>query len=114
MVKRNSKDELIKIFQENPNLPVVFLVNNDDLCSDYGSTVMENFYTYVAEIYEYERFGDTVFSDDVDDVIEYYRDYFCDEEEYKDLSDEEYDKVVKEYVDQELVHYKAVVVSVSI
>lgn len=111
---KNSKEELIKTFQENPNLPVVFLVSNDDLCSDYGSTVMENYYTYVSEIYEYERFGDSIFSDDVDEVIEYYSDYFCDEDEYKDLSDEEYDKVIKEYVDQELVHYKAIVVSVSI
>lgn len=46
-------------------------------------------------------------------MLEYYGDYFADEEEYKDLSDEEYDKVIEDYVDNNVEHYKAIVVSVE-
>lgn len=109
---KNNREELMKIMESNPNLPFVFLVNNDDICSDYGSTVMENFHPYVAEIYEYERFGEHMFSDDEDEVVEYFIDEFCDEEEYKNLPNEEFYEKVKEYVNEELVHYKAIIVSV--
>ena len=51
-------------------------------------------------------------TDDVEDMIDDYSDRLADEEEYKDLSDDEYDKAVEKYVDENIEHYKAIVVSV--
>lgn len=111
-MEKNNKEKLVELINENPQLPLVFMMSNDEVAGDYGSTVMETFYTYISEVYKYEAYGDLVFSDDERDVIEYYCDYFADKEEYKDLSDKEYGKVIKNYVNDNVEHYKAIVVSV--
>ena len=108
----NNKEELIKLIQENPKLPLVFMMNNDEVAGDYGCTVMEDFRAFKSEIYIYERWGDLVFSDDVDEVIEYYSDTLADEEKYEDLSQEEYEEVIKNYVNQNIEHYEAIVLYV--
>lgn len=112
MVNKNDKQELIKLIQQNPDLPLVFFVNNDEICGDYGSTVMEDFYVYKSEVFKYERFGDLCFSDDEDEVVEYYCDHFVDEEKYADLSQEEYEEVIKNYIRQNIQHYEAIVINV--
>lgn len=48
----------------------------------------------------------------LEDMIDNYRDRLTDEEGYKDLSDDEYDKTVEKYVDENIEHYKAIVVSI--
>ena len=73
---------------------------------------MEDFKAYKSEIYKYERWGDLVFSDDKDEVIEYYNDTLADEEKYEDLSQEEYEEVIKNYVNQNIEHYEAIVLYV--
>lgn len=108
----NNKEELIKLIQENPKLPLVFMMNNDEVAGDYGCTVMEDFRTYKSEIYKYERWGDLVFSDDRKEVEEYYMDTLADEEKYADLSQEEYEEVIKNYVNQNIEHYEAIVLYV--
>lgn len=108
----NNKEELIKLIQENPKLPLVFMINNDEVAGDYGCTVMEDFRAYKSEIYKYERWGDLVFSDDREEVEEYYMDTFADEEKYVDLSQEEYEEVIKNYVNQNIKHYEAIVLYV--
>lgn len=110
---KNNKEELVKLIQENPNLPLVFMVSSDEVTCDYCYTVMKKFRAYKSEIYEYEKFGDLVFSDDEDEVIEYYAEDLSDEQEYKDLSDEEFDKAVEEYVEKEIEHYEAIIVYVN-
>ena len=40
-------------------------------------------------------------------------DYFCDEEEYKDLSDADYEEAIKKYIEENVRHYKAIVVSIG-
>lgn len=107
---KNNKEDLVKLIQENPKLPLVFMMNNDEVAGDYGCTVMKEFTAYKSEIYEYERFGDYVFSDDKEELIEYYCDYFGDEEKYKDLSQKEYEKVIEKYVDENIEHYEAIVI----
>ena len=113
MAEKNNKQELIKLIQENPSLPVVFFVNNDMVAYDYGSTFMEDFRADKEVIYKYERFGDLGYSDDKEEVIEYYCDYFADEEKYRDLSQEEYEKVMENWVNQNIEHYEAIVIYVS-
>lgn len=107
-----NKEELVKLIQENPNLPLVFMMNNDEVAGDYGCTVMEDFTAYKSEVYKYECWGDLVFSDDKDEVVEYYINEFAEDEKYIDLSQEEYEEVIKNYVNNNVEHYEAIVVYV--
>ena len=108
MTNKNNKEELIKLIQENPKLPLVFMMSNDEVAGDYGYTVMEDFRAYKSKIYKYERWGDLVFSDDEDEVIEYYCDALADEEEYQELTQEEYEQEIKKYVEENIEHQKIV------
>lgn len=107
---KNNKEELIKLIQDNPKLPIVFMMSNDEVAGDYGYTVMEEFTAYKSEIYKYERWGDLVFSDDKDEVVEYYADELAEEEKYKDLYEEKYTEAIEEYVEQNVEHYEAIVI----
>lgn len=109
----NNKEKLIKLIQENPRLPFVFMVSNDEIVDGYGYTVMENFTPYISEIYEYEHYGDKIFTDDLDDVKDYHYCMFADNEKFKDLSDEDYRKAIDNWIDENIVHYKAIVLYVS-
>lgn len=101
--------ELVKLIKENPKLPLVFFVNNDERCSDYGSTVYEDYYVKVREIY----ILDEEWSDDFDYVVEVYSDRFCDHDKYKDLTKEEFEIEMKKYVNENIEHYKAMVLYVG-
>ena len=113
IIYKNDNEQLIKLMQENPDLPVVFLVRNDEIATDYGSTVMEDFYVDIREIYKYNYYGDIIWSDDRYDVKDHFRDVLADDERFVDLQDPEYDDAVEEYIDTEVEHYKAIVISVS-
>lgn len=113
MIEANNKEELIRLIQENPELPLVFMMSNEEVAGDYGSTVMERFYAYKSEVYKYERWGDLVFSDDKDDVEEYFCDTLADDEKYIHMEQEEYEKEIEKYVEENIEHYEAIVVSVS-
>lgn len=110
---KNNKEELVKLIQENPNLPLVFMVNNDEIAGDYGSTVMEEFTAYKSEVYKYERWGNLCFSDDKSEVEEYYADELCEQEGFKNLFNEEFDKAIENYVDENIEHYEAIVINVG-
>lgn len=113
MINKNNKEELLKLIKENSDLPLVFMMSNDEVAGDYGCTVMEEFRAYKSEVYKYERWGDLVFSDDKEEVVEYYMDAFADEEKYIDLSQEEYEEIIKNYVNQNIEHYEAIILYVS-
>lgn len=101
--------ELRKLIEENPDLPLVFSVPTDYIDDSHCSVVFENSSCYVSEVY----FDDEHFSDDKEDIIDRYRDILQDEDEYVYLSCEEFDKVVEDYVDNNVKHYKAIVVNVE-
>lgn len=101
-------EELRKLIESNPDLPLVFIVPTENIDYDYTSCVFQYSNCYVSEVY----FDDEHYTDDVEDMIDDYRDRLADEEEYKDLSDDEYDKAVKKYVDENIEHYKAIVVNI--
>lgn len=109
----NNKEQLVKLIQENPKLPFVFMVNNDEIADGYGYTVMENFKAYISEIYEYEAYRNKTFTDDIRDLRDYFYDYFADDEEYKSLSDEDYRKAINDWIDENIIHYKAIVMYIS-
>lgn len=101
-------EELRKLIESNPDLPLVFLVGYDDMYEDYGYTVFQSSDCFVSEVY----FDGDHYSAHEEDIIEDYRDKLCDKEEYKDLSDDEYDEAVKKYINENIEHYKAIVVEI--
>ena len=107
---KNNKEELTKLIQENPELPLVFMISNDEVCGDYGCTVYEEFSAYKSEVYKYERWGDIVFSDDKEEVEEHYMNEFADNKEYENLSQEQYEEAIKSYVNENIEHYEAIVI----
>lgn len=70
---------------------------------------MGDYYVSVKEFYEYDEY----FSDDEDEVKEFYENFFSDSEEFKYLSDKDYEKVISDYVKDNVKHYKAIVIHVS-
>lgn len=107
-----SKDnqELRKLIEENPELPLVFCVSNDNLYyDDYSMTVFEGCYCKVEEIYTDEE----RYYNDSDEILDDYKDKLCDNEEYKDLSDDEFEEAVEKYIDENIRHYKAIVIYVG-
>lgn len=103
-------EELRKLIVENPNLPLVFLVSNDERCSDYGSQIYEYSNCRVATVY-FPNDLDYCY-DDFDDIKDEYMTDFADAVEYEKLSDEEYEKAIEKYIEENVRHYEAIVISV--
>lgn len=106
---KDSRKELIKLMKENPKLPVVFLAQNDEFVDGCGSTFFENFYCKVDTVYLF----DTEYSDDLIYVTEYYSDKLCDEEEFFNLSDDEFDEAINKYIEENVEHYKAIIIRLT-
>lgn len=87
-------EKLVKIIQENPNLDIVVMASTDELTDEYGSILMEKLNIEVTDIYNSPR--DEIIYFDKDDVVDELRDFLADDEEYIDMSDDEYDKVCEE------------------
>lgn len=101
-------EELRKLIESNPDLPLVFLVDSESVDCGYYYAVFQHSKCYVSEVY----FDDEHYTDDVEDMIDDYRNILADKEEYKDLSEDEYDEAVEKYINENIEHYKAIVVSI--
>lgn len=110
---KNNKENLIKLMQENPDLPVVFMVYTDYIDTDYSTILLKDFRAYKCVLYEYNRFGDLVYTDDKREVVEYFVDYFADEDQYKDVPQDTYEKIIEKYVDEQILNYPAIAIYVS-
>lgn len=88
------KKELIKIIEENKDLDIVVMASTDDLIDEYGSILMERLKIEVTDIYNSPR-GEIIYFDK-DDVVDELRDFLADDEEYINMSDDEYDKACEE------------------
>lgn len=106
----NSKEELNKLIQDNSNLPLVFMVSNSEKCVEYGYSVYKDWRCCISEIYCIENKYEKLFYDDIDEVQEIFENEMCDEDEYKHLSDEDFKRKVKDYIEENIEHYKAIVV----
>ena len=89
-----NKEELIKVIQENKDLDIVVMASTDELSDEYGSLLMENLRVEVTDIYNSPQ--EEIIYFDKDDVIEELQNYFADNEEYMNMSDEEYEKICEE------------------
>ena len=100
--------ELLKLMQDNPDLPLVFMVGGE-LTADpyeYRYTFVESYSAEVETIWIYQ---DTCYNHIVD-VTEAVEEDLWDEE-YVKISSEEFDKIVEKYIEENVEHYKAIVIT---
>mgnify|MGYP007099004728 CR=1 FL=1 len=88
--------EFVKLVAENPNLPIKVFVSGDCM-EDEEWVVGEIYDCKVTEIAEYE---DRCYErDDFDWLKEIISNGVCDDPEYANLTDEEFDKAIEEKVE---------------
>ena len=104
----SSRDKLFRLMRENPKLPIVFYTDEDSACDDYTWTFRDKFRVNKEMVYD---LGEKVENDE-DSAREYLENYYSDWEEYSNMSDEEYNKVIDEKL-KEVKHYEAIVLWVS-
>lgn len=99
--------ELLKLLQENPELPLVFMVYGDELVDicEYRYTMFKDYHASVETIWIYQ---DHYYTDkgDVKEVVE--EDLYDDE--YENLSNEEFDKAVEKYIEENVESFEAIAI----
>ena len=114
------KEELLKLIKENPDLDVVVMADTQELTYDYGYLLLEKIKAYdygylllekiKAEVTDiYNSPDDETIYFDKEDIVEELRNYLADNEEYANMSDEEYDKMCEEKA-KDYFYKKAIVV----
>ena len=89
--------EFVKLVAENPELPIKVFIDGECCEDDDCWFVGEIYDCKVTEITEYkERYYER---DDLDWLKEIISDEVCDEPEYVNLTDEEFDKKIEEKVE---------------
>ena len=91
MINEQTK-ELVKLIQENPELPLVFMVDGEEIVDpyEYGYTLIEKYRVSVQTIWIYQdRYYNHII-----DITEAVEEDLINEEEYENLSNEEFNKAV--------------------
>lgn len=101
-------EELRKLIESNPDLPLVFIVPTENINCDYTSQVFQKSSCYVSDVYFYEEF----YTDDKIDMEEYIRNMLDNTPLSYGMDDETFDKLVEDYIETEVESYKAIVISV--
>lgn len=104
------KEELLKLIKENPDLDVVVMANTQELTYDYGYLLLEKIKAEVTDIYNSPD-DETIYFDK-EDIVEELRIYLANNEEYVNMSDEEYDAMCEEKA-KDYFYKKAIVVWAS-
>ena len=96
------KNKLLELIKNNPDLPVIVCADNYNVNDDYNYTLYTNLSVDIEEL--------TFYNDEVwleyDDVEDRVRDIFADDEKYINLSDEEFDKAVEDYIKDNYIFKK--------
>lgn len=90
----NDTSNLRKLILENPDLPLLIFAGEDAWQGDYSYNQVDA-REYIQDL--------TLYGDkwvDEDEYREELSDDLCDEEEYKNLSDEEWDKMIDQKVEE--------------
>ena len=107
-MKNKQTEQLIKLIQENPELPVVPMVDYEVVAEDYGYWLGTFGY---CEVGEYATYNERYY-DERDALIEdYYNDTY-DDGRYDNLTDEEVDKLITE--ETEHLWTEAIIVYITI
>ena len=103
-------DELKELIMEHPDYPIVVMVDSDVVCDDYGWWYAPSLKFSIGEILDCEQeINEEKTYIDRDDFEEDVTDILCDKEEYEDLSDEEFNKVVQEELKKYDPYWKKVI-----
>lgn len=91
-----ANEKFRKILNEHPELPIVFLANEEANTGDYSLVYCESVHVSIGEILNEETpyDKDTTFTDR-DEFEEAIADAICDEDEYKNMSDKEFYEAVE-------------------
>lgn len=100
--------ELKKLIIENPELPLLVFCGEDAVCQDYSYSMA---YVNHCLIQSLALYNNEIWMDK-EDYTDRLRDDLCDKEEYENLSDEEYDKMIEQKV-AETEFVKAIVIFVG-
>lgn len=103
----NDTTELRKLIIENPDLPLIVFCSDECNDGDYCYEYADVYNTSITELTIYDDHW--LSKDDYEDKLS---DDLCDKEEYKDLSDEEYNKMIKQKI-AETEFVKAIVIYVG-
>ena len=99
-------DKLKKLILENPELPILVMVSEDD-CDfyEFSTLALDVRACSIEELVLYDnRYVEE------DELEDYLRDSLCDLEEYKNLSDEEFDKAVIKHMESNYQTKKYIVI----
>lgn len=104
--------ELRTAIAENPELPIVVMVGRDAACDEYGYTYCEVVKAEVGEILDcHTPWNECGIYNDRIEFEEDLVDYLCEEDKYKKMSDEEFEKALeKEKAKYEPYWIKAIIV----
>ena len=95
----NSNETLKELINQYPTYPIVVLVN-EEVVYDYGYSTWyaPELYCYVGEILENQDINDERIFSDRDEFEEELADAYCDLDEFKNLTDEEFHDIILEKV----------------
>lgn len=88
-------DELRELILQRPELPIVVLTDSDVVADGYGWWYGCNIYYSVDKLLYINKYGDDTIIDDESDLKEYLENELADMDEYENLSDSEFDELVK-------------------
>ena len=88
----NNTQKFIKLVQENPELPVVPMVDSEVVADGYGYWLGTFGH---CEVGEYTSYNYRYYDDKISLIEDYYNDTY-DDGRYDDLTDEEIDKLIAE------------------
>lgn len=103
----NDTAELRNLILENPELPLLIFCGEESWHDEYPYEQADASSGEIKELTLYNNWG--LDKDDYEDKLS---DDLCDKEEYKDLSDEEYNKMIKQKI-AETEFVKAIVIYVG-
>ena len=103
----NSNETLKELINQYPTYPIVVLVN-EEVVYDYGYSTWyaPEVYCYVGEILENQDINDERIFSDRDEFEEELADAYCDLDEFKNLTDEEFHDIILEKVKESDPYWK--------
>ncbi len=106
-----NRKELIKLIEENHDLPLVFFVDSEDVCDDYSYTFMKQRRVEKGIIYV-SNINDIIYTSK-NDYVEELCDYYVDDVRYSNLTDAGYEKEMQKEADK-APHYEAIIIYIGL
>lgn len=90
-----NSSKLRELILQRPELPIVVLTDYEVVGGDYGYWYGCDISFYIDKLILVNKYGENTTIDDSGDFEEYIQNELADMDEYKDLSDEDFDELVK-------------------